>query len=691
MQELFNTDDYNLTSRQTKSNYKNGRFVLKVETDGNLLLWILNDETHGALQDNFYWQSHTDTNNSRLVFNNSTGSLSLVAPNGTRLLSLTSKEDKTDLTKEYYHRVSLDYDGVLRHYIHPQNITNATRSGSSWSLLSHTPADICNGRPMTFDRGICGFNTICRITNNETSQYSCHCVDGYSALDANDPSKGCERDVGVNYGCEIETRSGLFEFKTIKDVDWPKSDYDELESFDKQSCRRSCEDDCLCIAAVFYHPLNGCYKKSHPLANGRFNSNRTTTAFIRVWNSSMMNTSFVSTSWKTKYKSWAIGSSTALGASALLNFFFLLSICPVLSLLGKFKKKKKKRSKLVLKLDPNDMGFNSLHCFSYETLEDSTNGFTEQLGHGSFGTVYKGAIVVNSHQTEISIAVKKLDIDFVQMKKADKEFRTEVNVIGQTHHRNLVNLIGYCNQADNRILVYEFMSNGSLADLLFGIKKPSWSQRFQITLSVAKGLAYLHEECNNPIIHCDIKSQNVLLDDNLEPKISDFGLAKLMNKDQSKTNTDIRGTRGYAAPEWFRNGPVTAKLDVYSFGVMLLEIMYCRRCFEPNLEDQNAAVLVDWAYDCYLKGELLVSLGFGNDDQKVEEEEKEGAIHFDIEKIKMMMMIAVWCVQEDDLLRPSMGRVVLMLEGAVEVVPPPYPYLDSGITSIHDDQEIKDA
>lgn len=138
-----------------------------------------------------------------------------------------------------------------------------------------------------------------------------------------------------------------------------------------------------------------------------------------------------------------------------------------------------------------------------------------------------------------------------------KEFKTEVNVIGQTHHKNLVRLIGFCDEGSHRLLVYEFLSNGSLAGFLFGDLRLSWNQRVQIAIGIAKGLLYLHDECNNPIIHCDIKPQNILLDDYYNARISDVGLAKLLRMDQSETQTDIRGTKGYVAPEWFRNMPVT--------------------------------------------------------------------------------------------------------------------------------------
>ncbi|KAL0460660.1 UNVERIFIED_CONTAM: G-type lectin S-receptor-like serine/threonine-protein kinase LECRK1 [Sesamum latifolium] len=182
--------------------------------------------------------------------------------------------------------------------------------------------------------------------------------------------------------------------------------------------------------------------------------------------------------------------------------------------------------------------------YTYKELEEATGSFEQQLGRGSFGTVYKG---VNPSNPMRYIAIKRLDM---AVKEGENEFMTEVNAIGQTHHKNLVNLLGYCDEGNNRVLVYEYMSNGSLASLLISISRPRWNQRLQIAFGIARGLTYLHEECSTQIIHCDVKPQNILLDEYLVPKISDFGLAKLLLSEQSRVaRTHPRGTVGYFAPE----------------------------------------------------------------------------------------------------------------------------------------------
>ncbi|XP_042374416.1 G-type lectin S-receptor-like serine/threonine-protein kinase LECRK4 [Zingiber officinale] len=280
------------------------------------------------------------------------------------------------------------------------------------------------------------------------------------------------------------------------------------------------------------------------------------------------------------------------------------------------------------------------------------------------GLEFKGELPSSSGSTKL-VAVKRLDrlgkrID----DDSEKEFTNEVRSIGQMHHKNLVKLIGYCHEESQRLLVYEYMSRGSLQEFLFGGERPPWEQRASIAMGIARGLMYLHEECSVPIIHCDIKPKNVLLDDNLVARIADFGLAKLLRTDQTRTNTGIRGTKGYVAPEWFKSMAITKKVDVYSFGVMLLEIVSCRRNLETETETEEVAedaVLVYWAYDCYRVGRLDLLLRDGEDDR---------------ERMERFVTVAIWCIQEDPGLRPSISAVVRMLEGGVPVAVPPDPSTD---------------
>ncbi|KAK3419360.1 hypothetical protein EUGRSUZ_H05095, partial [Eucalyptus grandis] len=277
-----------------------------------------------------------------------------------------------------------------------------------------------------------------------------------------------------------------------------------------------------------------------------------------------------------------------------------------------------------------------------------TGNFSEEIGRGVFGTVYKGTLMKNQHSSK-AVAVKKIE---KISSDGEREYLAEVKTLGKTRHRNLVRLLGYCHDGKNRLLVYEYMSNGSLADVLFKAEhQASWEVRMGIVQNVARGLLYLHEECEMQIIHCDIKPQNILIDDNMQAKISDFGLSKLLKPDQTNTITMIRGTRGYVAPEWHKQLPVTVKVDTYSFGVMLLEIICGRRCVDVSLPEEEA-VLEDWVYHCFQAGELDKLVHYQTIDQK---------------QLERMVKVALWCIQEEPAHRPSMKEVLLMLEGTVYV------------------------
>jgi len=213
--------------------------------------------------------------------------------------------------------------------------------------------------------------------------------------------------------------------------------------------------------------------------------------------------------------------------------------------------------------------------YSYRELVKATRKFKVELGKGGSGTVYKGAL-----EDDRQVAVKKLE----NVKQGKEEFQAELSVIRRINHMNLVRMWGFCSEGSHRLLVSEYVENGSLANILFNDKNNillDWKGRFNIALGVAKGLAYLHHECLEWVIHCDVKPENILLDENLEPKITDFGLAKLLNRGESNQNVShVRGTLGYIAPEWVSGLPITAKVDVYSYGVVLLELLSGTRVSE---------------------------------------------------------------------------------------------------------------
>jgi serine/threonine protein kinase len=213
---------------------------------------------------------------------------------------------------------------------------------------------------------------------------------------------------------------------------------------------------------------------------------------------------------------------------------------------------------------------------------------THKLGEGGFGPVYKGKL--NDGR---DIAVKRLSHSSNQGRK---EFTNEAKLLARVQHRNVVNLLGYCTHGEEKLLVYEYVSNESLDKLLFKSKKRDdldWKRRYEIICGVARGLLYLHEDSHNCIIHRDIKASNILLDEKWIPKIADFGMARLFPEDQTHVNTRVAGTNGYMAPEYVMHGHLSVKADVFSFGVLVLELITGHRnsSFDLNVDAQN---LLDW-------------------------------------------------------------------------------------------------
>ncbi|KAL9678146.1 hypothetical protein QQ045_015985 [Rhodiola kirilowii] len=298
----------------------------------------------------------------------------------------------------------------------------------------------------------------------------------------------------------------------------------------------------------------------------------------------------------------------------------------------------------------------SLRAFDYRDLQTATKNFSDKLGGGGFGSVFRGTLPDST-----SIAVKQLE----GIGQGEKQFRSEVSTLGTVQHLNLVRLRGFCSQGSKKLLVYEYMPNGSLEAHLFYDRAVilDWKTRYRVALGTARGLNYLHEKCRDCIIHCDIKPENILLDEELCPKVGDFGLAKLMGREFSRVLTTMRGTRGYLAPEWISGVAITAKADVYSYGMMLFELISGRR----NSEESDDGKIIFFPTQVVQKiveqhdGDVLGLL-----DARLERKADEG-------EVSRMCRVACWCVQDDENERPRMGEVVQILEGLLDVRLPGIP------------------
>ncbi|VAH82918.1 unnamed protein product [Triticum turgidum subsp. durum] len=301
----------------------------------------------------------------------------------------------------------------------------------------------------------------------------------------------------------------------------------------------------------------------------------------------------------------------------------------------------------------------SLMALTYRDMQSVTNNFSDKLGGGSFGSVFKGSL---PDATATLVAVKKLE----GVRQGEKQFRAEVSTIGTIQHVNLIRLLGFCSEGTRRLLVYEHMPNGSLDRHLFGSSSSpghgvlSWETRYQIALGIARGLDYLHDKCRDCIIHCDIKPENILLDDAFAVKVADFGLAKLMGRDISRVLTTMRGTVGYLAPEWITGTAITAKADVFSYGMLLFEIVSGRRNVEQR-PDGTVDFFPSTAASRLLDGDVKSTV-----DRRLDG-------HADIGEVERACKVACWCVQDEEGARPSMGTVVQALEGLVDVTMPPVP------------------
>ncbi|KAF2324054.1 hypothetical protein GH714_006395 [Hevea brasiliensis] len=294
------------------------------------------------------------------------------------------------------------------------------------------------------------------------------------------------------------------------------------------------------------------------------------------------------------------------------------------------------------------------HWFTLRDLELATNRFSKEnvLGEGGYGVVYQGHLINGT-----PVAVKKI---LNNLGQAEKEFRAEVEAIGHVRHKNLVRLLGYCIEGTHRMLVYEYVNNGNLEQWLHGAMRQhgylTWEARMKVLVGTAKALAYLHEAIEPKVVHRDIKSSNILIDDDFNAKVSDFGLAKLLGAGKSHVTTRVMGTFGYVAPEYANTGLLNEKSDVYSFGVLLLEAItgrdpvdYGRPAHEVNL--------VDW---------LKMMVGSRRSEEVVDPNIE---VKPSTRALKRALLTALRCVDPDYEKRPKMGQVVRMLESEEYPIP----------------------
>ncbi|KAK3420201.1 hypothetical protein EUGRSUZ_G01009 [Eucalyptus grandis] len=357
-----------------------------------------------------------------------------------------------------------------------------------------------------------------------------------------------------------------------------------------------------------------------------------------------------------KSKSWVKGA--ILGLSSLV---FLILIAGFGWYGYKLKRNRNDRSGEEEDVPGMDEGFEQSKGpkkYSYKVLAVATDNFANArlLGKGGFGGVYEGHLAdANSR-----VAVKKITPDSQQ---GIKEYATEVKTIRHLRHKNLVELVGWCHEGNKFILVYEYMSNGSLDSHLFEEKTLlTWEKRYNIAQGIAEGLKYLHEDLKQCVVHRDIKSSNILLDVQFEAKLGDFGLARIVDRNKGSQTTLLAGTMGYLAPECVYTGKTSKESDVYSFGVVLLEIACGRRAIEPRAS-QGQIQLVEWVWELYGIGKL-----FDAADLKLGE-------NFDSRQMEYLMIVGLWCTHPDPKERPPISKAITCLnfDASPPILPPKLP------------------
>ncbi|XP_056860351.1 G-type lectin S-receptor-like serine/threonine-protein kinase SD2-5 [Raphanus sativus] len=490
-----------------------------------------------------------------------------------------------------------------------------------------------------------------------TGSKVCGCLSGLSSVRPN-----CKTGTDTSPCKKTENNAAL----SVKLVNaGERVDYSALEfasPFSKNTildnCKDFCSNNCSCLGLFFQNSSGNCFLFDWIgsfKTSGRDGSGFV--SYIKVATNDLG------------------GESNGDGNGKHFPYIVIVIVLPAVFIIGvlifvAFWIRRRTKSRLLASQETTTHSFvNILPCtsiqFSYKDLQLATRNFTEKLGQGGFGSVFKGTLPDGSH-----IAVKQLE----GIGQGKKEFKAEVSTIGSIHHQNSVHLTGFCEEGTHRLLVYEYLAKGSLERWIFrrrdgdgdgDILLLDWDTRFKIAVGTAKGLAYLQEDCEARIIHCDIKPQNILLDDDFNAKVSDFGLAKLMTREQSHVFTTLRGTRGYMAPEWITTYAISEKSDVYSYRMVLVEIIRRRKNQESPLASSNFPA---YAFERMREGLLIEDVDWDM------EEEEEGVDVMNDERVQRAMKTAFWCIQEDMHLRPSMNKVVQMLEGVFPVLQPPSSY-----------------
>eukprot|EP00253_Pinus_taeda_P015133 PITA_15133 len=535
--------------------------------------------------------------------------------------------------------IRLDSDGNLRSY----GWHEATQS---WQVGWSAVQDQCRVYGWCGNFGVCVYN--------ETAPYCiCPSLD-FTAVDPTDSRKGCRRKEVIS---SCPTNQSMVIVIQTEFLSYPPEASSDIFFLGRTDCWQNCLNNPTCSASTILRDgSGGCRLKTSSFTSAYHSPAIRSASRVKVCGPGrpLPPSSPLTSSTKkvTSAKPFMVGIILAVTGSVIVLIVFQTGLWWVCW------RNNPRLNRSSTQYTLLEYASGAPFQFSYKELQQATKDFKDRVGSGGFGRVYKGIL-----PNRTIVAVKKLE----EIEHGEKEFRMEVATIGSTHHINLAKLIGFCSERRHRLLVYEFMKNTSLDNYLFASadelsRKLDWDTRFRIALGTARGITYLHEECRDCIIHCDIKPENILLDENFQAKVSDFGISKLINDREHRYRalSSIVGGRGYLAPEWPANLPITSKSDVFSYGMVLLELIGGRRNFDITATSGRRNFST-WAFEQFERGNISSIV-----DEKLGE-------RLNMDQVQRAIQVSFWCIQEQSSRRPSMGKVVRMLQGVLPIERPPAP------------------
>lgn len=630
------TKEVRLVSSRSQTNFSSGFYKLFFDNDNVMRLLF-----DGLDISSIYWPDiqlvsweagRTTYNNSKVASFDSLGQF---------ISSDHLQFNASDFGLGPYRRLTLDFDGNLRMY--------SLQLGGIWRVTWEAFPKQCDVH------GLCGPNSVCKYVPD--SGRKCTCLPGFKLKNSTDWAFGCEPTFDVS----IEDHDQV-EFIEFPHVEFFGYDYTFLGNYTFEECSDYClnlKEDCKAFLLKYNETKIkfNCYPKTR-LLNGYQSPDFPGMLYVKVPKNATIEPSH-----DTTRESQLICNTSTPGAKK-----------STVHLQREYDKRHKGRSLKFLLWFASGVGIVEMTCiflvtcflfrrtsgqiskeiegfaiagfkrFTFEEIKKATLNFSHEIGRGGCGIVYQGKL-----EDGRVAAIKKLQDASPQ---EAEEFLAEISTIGKLNHMNLIQLWGYCIEGKKRLLVFEYMENKSLAHNLFS-NSLSWETRYQIALGTARGLAYLHDECLEWVLHCDVKPHNILLDANYQPKVADFGLSKLLdrNRPSELSFSRIRGTRGYMAPEWVTNVSITSKVDVYSYGVVVLEMV--------TGKSQVITDVVTWVRE--KKNEVPTMAAWI---EEIADSMLEG--NYKNDEMQTLAIVALQCVEEEKDARPSMHQVVEMLQGGYD-------------------------